>query len=824
MNKKISLLLATITACTWFSSCAIGGISDGTRENNICVWGAYSDAKVIQDPSYDYHHTKFSASFEVQLPKGECESDQIIVNPAHDVDYYELITTDLLSSSGDIFPKENISVYHQWYMEILTKSKNGTANADAYPQGSWVPDGLIPQAYSIEAEENSIEQGNNQGITVDFKATSSQPAGVYTGTFTLKIDKVERQIPVSVTVWDYDNSEVHGWNYWDLVNGFSAAGEMDNVEDWETIYYNQLLEYRITGYLPNADKADDPQTMINLMLQYWGQEGFNGFFIPDCAGNREKLYSYLKAVAEQSVKDGINYVAKVAYYQASVDEPWNGETLLEGAKNYSIQFTEVCKTISQEILSDSRIEDEDFRVSLSNSMLTVPQLVTAYYDTDERLPGNVTTFCPTINDYQTTGARQDYDYNAEITNGNKAVYTCLDPIFPYPSYHIDDYTIGGRVIGWMRGAYGLESYLMWASNVYIYQYYGKYYRDDPYKTSIHLKSDNISFANGDGCLYYPGAKYGVKELIPSIRLLAQRDSQEDYDSICVFENAYSNLCELYGLNSEKYTVANVMEGLYDSLFYGATYYVDESLIQEARERLANMIVAAKSDAKLLVNQTRVENTKVNIEIFSAAEEVYINGIKLTGTSVNGGTRYNRVFDVSSGLSKITVQCVVNGRKYETIYDLYSSQTILMTKEDITSDSYSLTKNSTFDADSKMFTICSWGETNIEQMINTPSLTIKFKDVLDLSQKTQIGFELENYSDYRISFDIYLVSTDGSIYFLDDLRLKVGEKYSYECDWLQSLEDICLNEIAAVRFEFKNLDSDNALLPDRRIVINNIKYA
>ena len=105
----------------------------------------------------------------------------------------------------------------------------------------------------------------------------------------------------------------------------------------------------------------------------------------------------------------------------------------------------------------------------------------------------------------------------------------------------------------MQKEYDIDAYLNWSVCMYA-GHKGDGTKDlypiDPYTNPIRHNPDNMKFANGDGYLFYPMAKYGADTPIPSMRLLSARDGQEDYDTLCALEKAYATGKTTYSVSGD----------------------------------------------------------------------------------------------------------------------------------------------------------------------------------------------------------------------------------------------------------------------------------
>lgn len=177
------------------------------RKAEVEVWSTYNTVKVLQSGG---EYEKQNARLNISMARGETEGAQIILTPDRDVKSFELKKADLKNADGDVLPADSAELYVQKYIHVDDKTYNQD-NQD-YPEDCDVPDMLLYMETAKAFGENTIEAGKNQGITVEYTTTSETKPGTYTGVYTLIVDGTERNIPVSVTVWDIDVTKSYGKN------------------------------------------------------------------------------------------------------------------------------------------------------------------------------------------------------------------------------------------------------------------------------------------------------------------------------------------------------------------------------------------------------------------------------------------------------------------------------------------------------------------------------------------------------------------------------------------------------------------------------------
>lgn len=830
IQKYINVLLALVVAAPF------GACGDGAGNGSVDVWGAYSEAKVMKDPAYNKNHYVLEAKAEVYAAHGETESAQIIFTTGNKgVKNYSVKLSDLTDKDGKTYSKENVSVYFQHYVFVEKKSNNDDYNAEYYPTG-YTPDALIPQAYSIAAGENFVDANSNQGITFDFAVPSQTEetdyTGTYTGEFTLYIDGKAFDIPVSLTVWDYDITETNGMNLWDIVENLDATGEMDGSGKNYQVIYDALLNYKINAYhFPNET---DIEEWVNHLETYFSHPAFGGVFLPDIGGKREQTTAYFTAITELCVKNGVDYFEKIRYYHQSVDEPQIGSNAKDKQENCVkiINATndihaDFCKSI--ESIQGFTALDEELKEAIKTSILNMPQIVTSYYALTESMEEVVGTYCPTIDHYATTQERKYYEKTRIEHNSEKWVYTCNQPSYPYPTYFVDDFLLGGRILKWMQKDYGISGYLNWSVNHYSGWYnngVNGYTSIDPYTNPLRHDPDNTVFGNGDGYLFYPMAKYaeyGANQPIPSLRLLTVRDGQEDYDTLCKLENAYASAENIYGVENAIENLSDSLETYYGKLFNNAIANNDEANFDEIRKAIGNMTEAACGDTKTLVMQTLTGNdTTANLSVYSLADEVYVNGVRLTET--NDCFRY--VVRLQDTAQKLSVKYVKDGVAKTFSYYL-PAKTYRLDVSSLNFANVKKTDGSKVLAENGGISLVAASyEIKIAAEKKKAGAEITLPIAIDYANTDKFSFTIENTCEQSIEIELYLIKTVGAgraTRVMDEIVIFPYETYCYEFDELYKIATQ-LSDANGLYLKFKGVDLRGNLLPEQTLILSDFKYS
>lgn len=267
MRKQcISAALCTLLL---FGACGCGKEKDAGKVN---VWSYTSAQRILRDKEYE-EASKYPGRIDIFACRNEEESAQLILTPENSVNSYNLTVSDLKNASGDILEADCFSVFNQKY-------RNVTVASDGYSAGlGWYPDALLPMKKAVEYGENKIGKGENQGITVSCKVSSEQPAGVYSGTFSLLIDGKIYEIPASVTVIDYTLTDaVTAKSCFLLGRGYLQFYGDSTMENYER-YCEYLIDHRVMPmYLPALNL--DVNAYTECACEYAAREDVASFAVP----------------------------------------------------------------------------------------------------------------------------------------------------------------------------------------------------------------------------------------------------------------------------------------------------------------------------------------------------------------------------------------------------------------------------------------------------------------------------------------------------------------------------------------------------------------
>lgn len=583
MNKFTKIVLPLTLACLLVSCQKTGGEGEDNNSGHhgsikdASLWGAPATEKILQDVHGIYDDIKTEAEINITAARGEYESQHIIITSKDKKINYTLEVNDLTASDGTVFSKEKIDVFHELYLEV-SNDFDRTGN----PLGKY-PDALVPYDAIVNAKENFVEPNSNQGLYFRFNIPTDQKPGTYNGTAKIIIGGGSQEIPITLNIANLTVSEVNHTKSHFLTRWSQYRGELDTSQAMLDKYNQTLYEYRLCPSNLINDTNHTPAEIkeyVDLAYEHMQNPKCSSVAVPaamDSSGvgfDANSLKQYLRAFAKKSFETGYNMMEKLIFNNNYVDEPqyW-GPGGLPATITITNRYKEVISSLANALELDNTIQSPIKR-QVIKSLKKIPHVITAWYE-DDYAP-YVDTWCPTYDYYDAEYSRANYDNQEE-----KWWYGCIDPKAPYPTYHIEDTLLSARLEPWMRAEYDVVGTLYWAVSVYA-EYNGSSYQDiEDYYTGSASRFPRV---NGDGWLLYPGARYGIEGPIPSLRIEAIRDGQEEYELLYALKNTYLNTAKSLG-NENLISIDKIFSLLRNSLYNGTRVTAKNDTFYEARKAL-----------------------------------------------------------------------------------------------------------------------------------------------------------------------------------------------------------------------------------------------
>lgn len=788
-------------------------VNGGVASTSFTTWTAYSTNKVIQQATRNDSFINTGDTVKIKMMRDEYESSQLIIT-SEERQSFDLTKTDLVdSTTGKTLPKENIEIFVQKYMKLDVERYSGF---DKYfSGGDMIPDMLLPIEYAKSNNENFVEANSNQGITIQVDSNGME-AGVYTGTFVLRVGDETVNIPVEVTVWDIlleGKSDIQ--SCWLIYSMYMFTGEYDASEHMMDVYSEFLTRYKANPYVIQESVMNSPEALFQDVERMWGMKNYNSIIIPyDFPLNYNadtyegtKAANYIVKLAEKSTEENF-YLDYALFYPSTYDEAdviatkkaASPEFFKEGGQ-YELTLEKAIKILENKGYFASHTDEWNNRVK--DAIRNIPEIFTNCGYVEDWVSTWPATYCPRFDALSVQKNQQAYqDYASINSNNDFWTYTCCDPDNPLPSHHLDDDCLSMRVLGWQEKSLNVNGYLYYMANMYAKE--GNAY---DYSTPYDV-ADRNGAANGDGYIMYPGRPYGSPEPFPSMRLVTYRDGLEDYDMLDVYETKIEEMCEFYGL--ENIDPRKYVDDIYSSLFNLAVPTESHETLFNAREQLAERILNFNNEYNIFTN-TRLEGETALLDVYSTNPSLKFNGQEVNATEVSSG-KYHYVYKLNQ--AKDTVRLTVDNEEvyvyendgYKNVTNFGASNVGTLVSDQSTFE----VKNGSIDANI------------VSVRYESTNKTIRFTPALALSNINIAGGK-------KLYFNLTNTSSEQELYFDFDLctasrNVTVGGGFCLpnhskliEID-LSNVDKIKLEDVTSLEISFVNYyfdENDEMCIEDDR---------
>lgn len=716
MDKKVlKKVLSTAIACVMgfgLVACEMPNVNDPSSQNPPIVTPtgpadgtvkfAYAEDKIYQTYEREVNGVKDIAleaqgqeymaklmdSFEISAFRNETESRQMIITATTDVANYNVTVSDF-TSGENVLSATAFEVGHEYYHNM-----SSTIDPKTPMQPGMVPDAIIPMGYARSNGLTKIAKGNNQGVMITVNVPKDQPAGTYTGKFTLTLDKTVKEYTATVTVLDYTLPDEAVARSCMVVNGMDTDYlnylELDSTQESYWKYVELLGEFRLSaqymyGIRYDVTDISEVYTLAEEHVKYMLLAAQNpkintysiktnglwamveGFTTRKVTLNEEYFMIYTKAMVDASLKEGIDLFKKATVYMGSIiDEP--EDTVGNDIVDYVCEQFHSCLRETVAYLNEVKGTaekadnvDSAFIETMIANILNVTNIVTSSSETDTF--EQVDTYCPKIatpwgkhpEPVGSSARLEDYADLAKQTTSNGRTkdywwYTHQTPYYPNPTLHIDDNGTSARVMYWMMSEYNIQGYLIWETvETYTYKGGGKYDLLHGWEAYDVIHRDGGASV-GDAYMFYPGKLLGMDTPVPAARLYYMRDGIEDYDAMYDLKN------NLYPALGAKYNATvnpnGFLNEVYASMYNLNKTYATSQELSTARKNLETLLVWANNGigvSDFNLNANGVATAKIYAP---AGVEVKVNGKVLTGGQATGE---GMVYSVSETADNFVVE-------------------------------------------------------------------------------------------------------------------------------------------------------------------------
>lgn len=634
-------------------------LSVGRADDRLTIWYEDSETYIYQTETYTNTDT---SGLKIAMAKNEYESGQIILTPTRDISSYDIMVADLKCGEETI-ETEAIKVYKEGYI-YSEKDSMYMKGYSGYVTEQYIPDYLVPFEAAKEAGENTIKANTNQGLYVTVKTEKDTVSGVYTGNFIIEADGVEYVVPVEVTVWDIAVSEkVNTSSVFLLYNDYLVNSiEGDATDETLKLYYEFFLEHRLSlMYLPTTTNNIDK--FLELLVEYYDDPRFTAYEVPyswanyfdysndllNCGykqPNLMELQDTVYKIVAMSVRDGKNYLEKAYVYNLYVDEFFLDTTKSSMKYHMGVNWG---RDFAQWLIDITTALDvaygEEYLDSVEGLRFSLEHLTNLNAGADVQVgihvPGNKYNYNSVMPEpdafHDESVADALYSDYSEI--GDEIWwYTCVGPVGPYPNYHLSNQKslLDGRLLSWMQYDCDIVGNLYYLVNSWMSETGELHYAQNLFTTRAGYGKDEYqNGCYGDGLLIYPGAQYGLKEPLSTLRLESIRDGLEDYELLKLLDDKYNELSDYYDteLNSE-----DVLDNIFSKVYSKMISYGKAETLQVARATLNDTITSLNSDAKILVESSRAAGDKYYATVLVSGD-YEVTGDYVKKEACGNGKRY-----------------------------------------------------------------------------------------------------------------------------------------------------------------------------------------
>ncbi len=537
------------------------------------VWTVAETRRVLRE---ELPHAQEGMAVKLAAARNEWESFQILIRSDEPVRGVRVEPGELRGPKGAVLPAAAARLYRQHALHLTEP----TFRNDQFRPG-WYPDPLIPFVHPLTGKPLAgarftavpfdLPAGEAHGFWVDLYVPANAQPGEYRGTYRVVAGAKACQVPVTLTVWDF---QLPATPTLQTALG-SPAGRMKSYyqkrarakkesepADWKAVELQcaeMLSEHRINA---------TPWTDFRPVLQPDGS-----FRIPA---------EQVRAVREFIDRYHVNAI-QVAHPRTAVKDPVEQRDKLHAwlaAWDRAAKELDRPQVTLLTYLRDEPNDEEEYHYvqkwgrAIRAAKSAVKVLVVEQTKTQNPkwgdLYGAIDIWCPLfpLHDPETAAQRlalgeKIWTYTALCQTKNKTPWWETD--FPLLNY---------RVPSWMAWQHRMCGLLYWGGMSY---WSGV---DDPWtdpKTLDRRKDGKGPLYNGEGCIVYPGRAAGYEGIAPSLRLKALRDSIEDYEYLAILDRQ--------GKGDE---ARKIVLALTDSFFH---WNPDPKAYQAARAKLAQQIVA-----------------------------------------------------------------------------------------------------------------------------------------------------------------------------------------------------------------------------------------
>jgi len=539
-----------------------------------------------------------SRAVRVSAARGEYEPVQIVLRPQHETILQRVEISDLTRGKHRL-PAQHLSLREVAYVWVEHPT-DGLGAPGEYP------DPLPPLKTPLR-----LQAGRNQPLWLTVYVPYGTAAGDYRGTLRIITNRGAAQIPLIVTVYDFDLPRTptlrsgFGIDAHRIEQYHRPRDEAQKRALWD-LYMRNFREHRLAPYSFYAydpyevrfeGEGENRQVKLDFTRfdqaarRYLDEFGFNAFVLP-IHGLPAGRHPHYSPGEFGGFREGTpEYERLWRDYMRQLEAHLRERGWLHKAYIYWFDEPE-----EADYAFVRRVNERLKQAAPSLTRMLTEQ-------PEEPLIGAVDLWCPLTAFVPPESIRARQQAGEEVW-----WYVCTGPRAPYATLFIDHPGTEMRLWLWQTWQYGVQGILIWHTtwwhNEFAYPDRLQNPWDDPmsYVWDASLKpGTRLFWGNGDGRLLYPPRRDPntatepiIEEPIPSIRWECLRDGAEDYEYFVLLQR----LCEQrerQGDRSAQLNRARALLQVPPEVSKSMTEFTfDPRPLLQHRDRLARMISALKS--------------------------------------------------------------------------------------------------------------------------------------------------------------------------------------------------------------------------------------
>jgi len=484
------------------------------------LWGVYGLTKIMRDAPVP----SAPKPADMEGARGETVSGQVVFRATRGLKSVCAETTDLKNADHVV---SAACVRLQWvrYLEVKRNSAGVPADELVARASCALPDPFW------DTPTVDVAASTAQPLWIEIDVPRDAVAGEYTGTLTLRWDNWSVNLPLRLTVWDF---ELPATRHQQVTNWFTFPGagyrvEHDSEAFWELAakYAKIMVAHRQTCFkaeLGWIKTTFDPQHGYQCdfrFLDRWAETFF--------AAGMERMELFQAGTISASVA---NPAARIGPANLAVEVKVPGVQLTPEEKLRGV-LEQLDRHVREKNWANRvmiHVQDEPF-------LHCVPT-----YKQVAELVHRAAPSLKIVEAVEATGFGEAIDvlvpklnhlnlwlpHFQQMQEQGKEVwfYTCCHPVGRYPNRFLDQPLVKTRVLHWISYLYDMDGYLHWGLNYFAAG-------ADPYSEEGVSKDLPL----GDRAIMYPGRNGPVG----SLRWSAMRDGLQDYELLRVLESRLASL-------------------------------------------------------------------------------------------------------------------------------------------------------------------------------------------------------------------------------------------------------------------------------------------